>query len=77
MMIWQLLQVRKLYDKPLIMVEEMWSDLTSWAEKHMVNSEFQLASPVDMTIPRCVNDCSEAMALLRASHQVWEKGDES
>jgi uncharacterized protein (TIGR00730 family) len=72
LMIWQLLQVRKLHDTPLIMVGSMWSELVDWAEKNMVNGEFPLAEPIDMKIPRCVDNFEEAVALLRESQAVWK-----
>lgn len=72
LMIWQLLQVRKLHDTPLIMVGSMWSDLVDWAENNMVNGEFPLADSIDMKIPRCVDNFEDAVALLRESHAVWK-----
>ncbi|BAZ42834.1 hypothetical protein NIES4101_88040 [Calothrix sp. NIES-4101] len=73
-MIWQLLQVRKLYDKPLIMVGEMWSELVDWAELYMINTEHQLASPDDMKIPYCVKNFAEATTILRKYHAQWLQG---
>ncbi|HVJ81259.1 MAG TPA: LOG family protein, partial [Planctomycetia bacterium] len=35
-MVWQLLQVRKLYGTPLILVGEMWEKLVTWAREYMV-----------------------------------------
>ena len=66
MMIWQLLQVRKLYDTPLILVGPMWVDLVQWARSHMIEkTETELAGPVDMMIPRCVPNVDEAIDLIR------------
>jgi uncharacterized protein (TIGR00730 family) len=73
-MIWQLLQVRKLHDKPLIMVGEMWSELVDWSQEYMVNTEHQLASPADMEIPYCVKNFAEATAILRKYHVQWLQG---
>jgi uncharacterized protein (TIGR00730 family) len=72
MMIWQLLQVRELHQTPLIMVGEMWADLVQWARQHMMERSPQMASPVDMTIPRCVSTCEEAIALLKEDHARWQ-----
>ncbi len=72
MMIWQLLQVRKLHNTPLIMVGKMWFDLNAWAQEHMVNVEHKMANPIDMHIPYCVDNFEEAIALLRASHAEWQ-----
>jgi predicted Rossmann-fold nucleotide-binding protein len=69
--IWQLLQVRKLYDTPLIMVGPMWADFTAWAQHYMVDVDPPMADPADITIPQCVADCEEAMTLLRQAHAKW------
>lgn len=69
--VWQLLQVRKLYDTPLIMVGPMWSDFSAWAQNYMVDVDPPMADPADMTIPQCVADCEEAIELLRKAHAKW------
>lgn len=76
LMIWQLLQVRKLHDMPLIMVGEMWSDLVNWVQQYMVNVTPPLANSTDLLIPRCVNDFEEAIALLRDSHAKWQQSSD-
>src|SRR5215468_7003098 len=65
MMIWQLLQVRHVHGTPLILVGKMWADLVDWARTHLLTSQPPLASPEDVTIPRCVNTADEAIALIR------------
>lgn len=75
MMIWQLLQVRKLYDTPLVLVGPMWVDLVNWASSHMIDRPgTKLADAVDMLIPRCVADVEEAVALIRDHHALWQTG---
>ncbi|MBW4601417.1 MAG: LOG family protein [Calothrix sp. FI2-JRJ7] len=76
LMIWQLLQVRKLNNMPFILVGEMWSELVDWADKYMVNVQDQLASPKDMQIPYCVNNFAEATSVLRKHHSQWLQGCE-
>jgi uncharacterized protein (TIGR00730 family) len=71
MMIWQLLQVRKLYGTPLIMIGEIWKDLVEWARAHMLGVDPPLADPADVTIPRCVEDVDQALAILRESQADW------
>ena len=71
LMIWQLLQVRKLRNTPLIMVGPMWRDLVQWAETYMVNGQVPMAAAADITIPHCVEDCAEAIAILQSSHALW------
>ena len=72
LMIWQLLQVRKLHETPLIMVGAMWADLAAWAQKYMVRVDSQLLDPADMTIPHCVDSFETAIALLREAHMKWK-----
>jgi uncharacterized protein (TIGR00730 family) len=72
-MIWQLLQARKLHDTPLIFVGQMWADLTDWVEQYMVDVSPPMADPADVTIPQCVQSFEEAIALLQAAHQRWQQ----
>src|SRR6187399_3028261 len=62
---WQLLQVRHLYNTPLILVGKMWADLVHWAHEAMRIEGNELASEEDFQIPRCVNTIEEALALIR------------
>lgn len=71
MMIWQLLQVRHLYDTPLILVGSMFGDLVQWARSHMIETDWTMANPEDMDIPRCVPSANEAIPLLREHHARW------
>lgn len=71
-MVWQLLQVKHMYDTPLILVGSMWTDFVEWADSHMVRSEPRLANAVDMTIPRCVDSIDEALALVREHYTHWQ-----
>jgi hypothetical protein len=70
-MVWQLLQVRHLHDTPLIFVGNMWSDLVDWAKTYMLRPGFELASPEDMKIPRCVISGQEVMEIIRSHHARW------
>ncbi|MBE9608918.1 LOG family protein [Chitinilyticum piscinae] len=70
-MVWQLLQVRKLYDTPLILVGEMWRELVDWADLYMVKNGAGLASPVDMHIPVVVDTVEDAVVLIREHHAKW------
>jgi uncharacterized protein (TIGR00730 family) len=71
MMIWQLLQVRKLASTPLILVGPMWSGLVDWHRRFLLRPGFELASPQDLDIPQCVPGAAEALAILRTSHAAW------
>ncbi len=72
MMVWQLLQVRHIQDKPLIFVGKMWAELVDWAHQYMLRTDFELASPKDMAIPYCVNTVDEAIAIIREHHYQWQ-----
>jgi uncharacterized protein (TIGR00730 family) len=48
---WQLLQVRKLHNTPLIVVGKMWAELVEWGRRSMLRKGNELASEIDFTIP--------------------------
>jgi uncharacterized protein (TIGR00730 family) len=68
---WQLLQVRKLYNTPLIVVGKMWAELVEWGRRSMLRKGNELASEIDFTIPRCVNTIEETVALVRENRAAW------
>jgi hypothetical protein len=68
---WQLLQVRKLYNTPLIFVGKMWAELVEWGRRSMLIKGNELASEVDFTIPHCVNTIQEAIGLIRENRDAW------
>src|SRR5215510_3271886 len=68
---WQLLQVRKLYNTPLILVGKMWAELVEWGRRTMLIEGSELASDVDFTIPRCVNTIEETITLIQENRAVW------
>lgn len=70
-MVWQLLQVRRLYGTPLILVGEMWEKLIDWSREYMVEDQHKLASDVDISIPTCVKSSQEAIELIRAHRKEW------
>src|SRR5262249_4212476 len=77
MMVWQLLQVRKLYDTPLILVGAMWGDLVEWARKSMLLPDFPLASAEDFAIPVCCQTGPEILNVLRTHHARWKSNQEA
>ena len=44
---WQLLQVRKLYNTPLILVGKMWADLVEWARSAPIGASPASSCPTD------------------------------
>ncbi len=71
MMVWQLLQVRKLADTPLILVGSMWPGLLEWHREAMLRPDVPLASEDDLRIPQCVPGAEEAVAILKEHHAAW------
>jgi len=68
---WQLLQVQKLYNTPLILVGRMWAELIEWGRRAMLAEGQELASAVDFTIPHCVDGIEETIALIRNHREEW------
>jgi uncharacterized protein (TIGR00730 family) len=70
-MVWQLLQVRKLYNTPLILVGTMWGELVAWSRQTMLRDGLELASEIDLAIPQCVADVEETVARIRSHRAEW------
>ena len=68
---WQLLQVRKLYNTPLVLVGKMWPELVEWGRRFMLQQGSELASEPDFAIPHCVDTIGEAVALIRENRAAW------
>lgn len=77
MMIWQLLQVRHLHNTPFILVGKMWPGLIEWARGSMLSADAPLASAEDMTLPHCVANADEAIAIIREHHAAWRRAQTS
>ncbi|MGP0064538.1 MAG: LOG family protein [Isosphaeraceae bacterium] len=77
MMIWQLLQVRKLHNTPLVMAGAMWAELVEWAKKSMLRPEGSLASPEDFAIPICCQTGPQILDILREHHGRWKESQEA
>jgi uncharacterized protein (TIGR00730 family) len=68
---WQLLQVSKLYNTPLILVGKMWAELIEWGRRTMLEQGNELANEIDFEIPHCVNTMDECIALIRENRGAW------
>jgi uncharacterized protein (TIGR00730 family) len=77
MMVWQLLQVRKLHGTPFILVGKMYADLVDWARSNMLRPDCPLASPGDMDIPTCVEDGPSILNIIREHHGQWRAQHQS
>ena len=72
LMVWQLLQVQKLHQTPLILAGKMYADLVDWCKRSMLVPDSPLASPEDMTIPICVDDGPAIVRVIREHHAQWK-----
>jgi uncharacterized protein (TIGR00730 family) len=70
-MAWQLLQVRKLYNTPLVLVGKMWPGLVEWGREAMLQEGSELAGEADFNIPQCVGTINETVAIIRESRAAW------
>lgn len=77
MMIWQLLQVRKLYGTPLILAGAMWAELVEWVKKSMLLPDCPLASPEDVAIPVCCRTGPEILDVVRKHYTQWKSNQEA
>jgi uncharacterized protein (TIGR00730 family) len=73
MMIWQLLQVQKLHDTPLILVGKMYVELVDWCKNSMLRQDCPLASAKDMDIPVCVEDGPSVLRVIKEHHAKWKQ----
>ncbi|MFM2429116.1 MAG: hypothetical protein RLZZ511_329 [Cyanobacteriota bacterium] len=72
MMVWQLIQVGKLPNVPLILVGDMWQELVNWATRTMVDQpSTPLAKREDMQIPIVVPNIEAAIAHLQTAKAQW------
>ena len=76
MMIWQLLQVRKLHGTPLVLAGKMYQELVDWSARHMLRPDAPLASPQDMAIPVCVDDGDSILRVIAEHHDAWKRREE-
>lgn len=70
---WQLLQVHRLHNTPLILVGKMWEALVDWGREWMLRDGIELASPGDFDLPQCVGTVEETIELIRGSRDAWLK----
>jgi uncharacterized protein (TIGR00730 family) len=68
---WQLLQVSKLYNTPLILVGKMWTELVEWGRRSMLQKGNELAGENDFKIPHCVDTIGECIEFIRENRDAW------
>lgn len=70
-LVWQLRQVHRLHNTPLILVGKMWEGLVGWGREWMLRDGIELASEGDFDIPDCVGTIDEAIAQIRGNRAAW------
>ncbi len=70
-MIWQLLQVGYLKDRPLILLGDMWHGLLDWMRKEMLPRG--LASPEDLGIVQVVESIEAAVQIIRVYKERFDR----
>jgi uncharacterized protein (TIGR00730 family) len=77
LMVWQLLQVRKLHETPLILAGAMWPGLLEWAKTSMLRPDSPLASPEDFAIPICCQTGPEVLKIIGDHYGLWKAPQEA
>ena len=77
LLVWQLIQVGHLKDRPLIMVGDMWTELIEWGRKNWLSGPRNLADPADLAIPQCVDSVDRAVEIIRESLEMWSPAPDS
>ncbi len=72
MMVWQLLQVRHVQDRPFVMIGDMWEGLRDWARANMTDNGRALADAHDITIPQCAKTVADAVAIIGEHKRILE-----
>lgn len=61
----QLMQVKKIANRKLILVGAMWPGLIDWFEKEMLNEDLQLIHRGDLLIPKLVPHYQDALEIIK------------
>ena len=73
-MIWQLLQVGYIKDRPLILLGDMWKGLIEWVQGEMVPRQY--VAKEDLTYVRAVSSIEEALKIVKAVKDKFERSME-
>jgi uncharacterized protein (TIGR00730 family) len=64
LMVWQLLQVGFMTERPVILIGEMWRGLVDWMRRDMVPRK--VVNPEDLDLVRLTSSIEEAVRIIRA-----------
>jgi uncharacterized protein (TIGR00730 family) len=71
-MVWQLLQVRHVYDTPLLLAGNFWEGLIDWTKAVMLKPDSPLVCPEDVNIPQILPDGPSIVKAICAHHTKWK-----
>ncbi|HEY6148394.1 MAG TPA: LOG family protein [Thermoanaerobaculia bacterium] len=74
MMVWQLLQVGFMTERPVILFGEMWRGLVEWMNREMVPR--RLVNPEDLDLVHLATSVDEAIALIERHKQKFDSARE-
>jgi hypothetical protein len=70
-LVWQLIQVDHLRNRPLVFVGDQWKALVEWGREYWLAGNPDLADPEDLEIPICVDTVDEAVHVIRQNLEDW------
>jgi uncharacterized protein (TIGR00730 family) len=70
-MIWQLLQVGYIKDRPLVLLGEMWQGLLDWMRKEMVPHHW--VNEDELHYPQVVHSIEEAVKIIKEAKQKFDQ----
>jgi uncharacterized protein (TIGR00730 family) len=71
---WQLMQVKMICNIPIILLGEMWIDLVRWIKEWPLKN--QLLDKNDVELLYLVDNCEDALVIIRKAYEEFTKGDE-
>ncbi len=70
-MIWQLLQVGYIKDRPLILLGDMWKGLVDWINHEMLPRQY--IAKEDLNYVRAVSSIEEALKIIKVAKEKFER----
>tara|TARA_Y100000034_G_C6877199_1_gene401356 strand:+ start:315 stop:896 length:582 start_codon:yes stop_codon:yes gene_type:complete len=68
---WQLLQVKKVSNIPIILLGKQWKSLIKWMKKNQLKNDYIKKEDLDFVFP--VNNIKEAMKIIDNTHELYLK----
>lgn len=70
---WQLVQVKHIFDIPIILLGSMWAGFLEWVRRYPLKKGFLDAEDLDSLF--LAEDYVEAFRIIRQFHEAYERGD--